>query len=74
MFEASWKALALWFAGLLLTLFGWLGQRHIKRIDDIAEHYASKNDIVTLHKRIDTLILEITHLRKEIENASSSGR
>lgn len=65
----AWKGLAIFCAGLLLTLFGWLGQRHIKRIDDIANNYASKDDIRALHKRFDALMLELAHMRKDSNDA-----
>ncbi len=49
-----WRNVVIFLGGVLFSLFGWLGGRHIKRLDKIESNYVSKEDIKTLRGAIDS--------------------
>ena len=41
----DYKDVAIWFAGLFLTVFGWMLRNQIERIDKIERDLISRNDL-----------------------------
>ena len=66
--ELIWKNATYFLSGLLFTVFGWLGRRQLNRIDtleDDIDNCATKEDVHTLHLRLDDIFKILLNYSKQ---------